>query len=75
MTGYTVHTGSTVKFSNSWDRIFSKTSGSSKGENTAGKGVKAVSKKAAPAAGVKGAKKAPKAAVKKAAAKSAKKGK
>jgi hypothetical protein len=23
MTGYTVHTGSTVKFSSSWDRIFS----------------------------------------------------
>ena len=23
MTGYTVHTGSTEKFSNSWDRIFS----------------------------------------------------
>lgn len=23
MTGYTVHTGSTVKFSGSWDRIFS----------------------------------------------------
>jgi hypothetical protein len=22
MTGYTVHTGSTVKFSSSWDRIF-----------------------------------------------------
>jgi hypothetical protein len=22
MTGYTVHTGSTVKFSNGWDRIF-----------------------------------------------------
>jgi hypothetical protein len=24
MTGYTVHTGSTVKFSTSWDRIFSE---------------------------------------------------
>ena len=23
MTGYTVHTGSTIKFSTSWDRIFS----------------------------------------------------
>lgn len=23
MTGYTVHTGSTVKFSNGWDKIFS----------------------------------------------------
>ena len=30
MTGYTVHTGSTKKFSSSWDRIFSgaKTTGS-----------------------------------------------
>ena len=26
MTGYTVHTGSTVKFSSSWDRIFSASS-------------------------------------------------
>ena len=26
MTGYTVHTGSTVKFSSSWDRIFSESS-------------------------------------------------
>jgi hypothetical protein len=24
MTGYTVHTGTTVKFSNGWDKIFSK---------------------------------------------------
>lgn len=24
MTGYTVHTGTTIKFSESWDRIFQK---------------------------------------------------
>jgi len=24
MTGYTVHTGSSVKFSNGWDKIFAK---------------------------------------------------
>ena len=35
MTGYTVHTGSTVKFSSSWDRIFSaSTSKKSETEET-----------------------------------------
>ncbi len=33
MTGYTVHTGSTVKFSSSWDRIFN---GNSSSKKTAG---------------------------------------
>ena len=36
MTGYTVHTGSTVKFSSSWDRIFSA-SPSKKSETEEGK--------------------------------------
>jgi len=30
MTGYTVHTGSTTKFSSNWDRIFSGHPGTSK---------------------------------------------
>lgn len=30
MTGYTVHTGSTAEFSDGWDRIFGKTTSSSK---------------------------------------------
>lgn len=34
MTGYTVHTGSTRKFSEGWARIFSKKSG---GKKSAGK--------------------------------------
>lgn len=29
MTGYTVHTGTTIKFSESWDRIFQERSASS----------------------------------------------
>jgi hypothetical protein len=41
MTGYTVHTGSTVKFSNSWDRIFS--------DGPAAPASKPVAKKPAPA--------------------------
>jgi hypothetical protein len=45
MTGYTVHTGSTVKFSGSWDRIFS--------EKTAKKPAKRVSAKPVPKAGNK----------------------
>ena len=34
MTGYTVHTGSTVKFSDGWDNIFA---GSTRKERTGGK--------------------------------------
>lgn len=49
MTGYTVHTGSTVKFSDGWDRIFSgkkKTAGKSKAtKKTAKKKPKAAKKK------------------------------
>ena len=38
MTGYTVHTGSTEKFSNGWDRIFKKTAGkAARAEKKAGK--------------------------------------
>lgn len=29
MTGYTVHTGTTIKFSESWDRIFQERAGKS----------------------------------------------
>ena len=36
MTGYTVHTGSNIKFSGGWDRIFSgKANGSSKPKTSA----------------------------------------
>lgn len=37
MTGYTVHTGSTKKFADSWDRIFGKPSKSSKKSGSAAK--------------------------------------
>jgi hypothetical protein len=48
MTGYTVHTGSTKKFSSGWDRIFSgDTSGESGAPTTSAK-KKAASKKSAP---------------------------
>ncbi|HEY0984169.1 hypothetical protein [Schlesneria sp. T3-172] len=83
MTGYTVHTGSTKKFSASWDRIFS---GSPTGKKT---GEQAESKKApAKVAKKSAARKAPasdmslpvkksalkKAAVKKAAPRNSKRG-
>jgi hypothetical protein len=32
MTGYTVHTGSSLKFSSSWDRIFKETKSSKSGD-------------------------------------------
>jgi len=39
MTGYTVHTGSTIKFSNGWDRVFSGKAAARKSQakKTAGK--------------------------------------
>ena len=43
MTGYTVHTGSTVKFSGGWDRIFTGKSSRKLGKAAA---TKAVSKSA-----------------------------
>lgn len=43
MTGYTVHTGSTEKFSTNWDQIFSGKKGAAKAEPQA----KAAKKKAA----------------------------
>lgn len=58
MTGYTVHTGTTVKFAGGWDRIFT--------------GKKAA--KDAPAKGKPAAKKPPVKAKKKAAKPAAKKG-
>ena len=53
MTGYTVHTGSTVKFSGGWDRVFS----GKKPGKTAAKPAKKPGKKSA-AAKRKSAKKA-----------------
>ena len=72
MTGYTVHTGSTVKFSSSWDRIFSESS-SKKSEakevkakkGTAAKLVKKVAKKKSAAKSLELAVTTKKAAVKK----------
>lgn len=74
MTGYTVHTGSTVKFSNSWDRIFSKGSGSAKTAKSGDSGAKPAKKKAAAKAAVTSAK-AKKGGVKKSASKTAQTGK
>ncbi len=58
MTGYTVHTGTTVKFAGGWDRVFS---GKKSAESTS-KAVKKMAKKtpakAAKAAGKTPAKKA-----------------
>ena len=49
MTGYTVHTGSTKKFANSWDRIFGKPSkksgGSAKKKSKSSKSSRGKSKK------------------------------
>lgn len=55
MTGYTVHSGTTVKFSESWDRIFtasetpaSKTAGAAKKKSASGSAkAKARGKRAA----------------------------
>ena len=44
MTGYTVHTGSTIKFSSSWDRIFSETA-AEKAETVETKASKGTAKK------------------------------
>ena len=40
MTGYTVHTGSTIKFSSGWDRVFEETPSNKK--RTEAKPAKAV---------------------------------
>jgi hypothetical protein len=37
MTGYTVHTGSTLKFSSGWDRIFGNAKGAAPRKKTAAK--------------------------------------
>lgn len=48
MTGYTVHTGSNVKFSGGWDRIFSGTTTGSKAKKSAvAEGKKSDAKKSA----------------------------
>lgn len=41
MTGYTVHTGSTVKFCTGWDQIFGSTQGTAKSAKKAGSQAKA----------------------------------
>ena len=49
MTGYTVHTGSTIKFSTSWDRIFSEADTSQKSKavkkQASGSSIKITTKK------------------------------
>jgi hypothetical protein len=54
MTGYTVHTGSSVKFSDGWDKIFTK-GGKKKSANATGatKQAKASKKKPAKKRGAK----------------------
>jgi hypothetical protein len=75
MTGYTVHTGSTVKFSGGWDRIFEgkksgkKASGTKSAKAAVTKAVKKKSSVKSPTL------KAAKATKKKVATKSVKKGK
>ena len=44
MTGYTVHTGTTIKFSESWDRIFQTGAAKSPKKNPASGSVKAKSR-------------------------------
>ncbi len=54
MTGYTVHTGTSKKFSNGWDRIFGgqeQTGGKKQRAEKAGKGKKNSQTEAVPAAG------------------------
>lgn len=46
MTGYTVHTGSTKKFSSGWDRIFSGDDSGESGAPALPQGKKAVKKAA-----------------------------
>jgi len=46
MTGYTVHTGSTEKFSEGWDRIFERGSKSSKKKAASGSAAKSKKKAA-----------------------------
>lgn len=54
MTGYTVHTGTTVKFSGGWDRIFGGKKAAAKSKAA---GKKAPAAKAAKSAGKTAAKK------------------
>ena len=77
MTGYTVHTGSSVKFSSGWDRVFESTpSGKKSTQATPGKAektAKSTKKSAAKkAASVTSNKKSAAASKKKSAAKSGK---
>lgn len=44
MTGYTVHTGTTIKFSEGWDRIFEERAGKSGKANTTKKSVSGAAK-------------------------------
>lgn len=47
MTGYTVHTGSTEKFSTNWDQIFSGKKAAAKGNAAAKAAAKPAKKQAA----------------------------
>ena len=57
MTGYTVHTGSSEKFSSGWDRIFSNDSGKGKKTKQQSAGKKSTKKKATAKAASKSTKK------------------
>ena len=57
MTGYTVHTGTTVKFAGGWDRVFSGKKPANAAKEAAKNTVKKSPAKAAKAAGKKPAKK------------------
>ena len=83
MTGYTVHTGSTLKFSSSWDRIFQESESGKKSASdrpakaaAEGKSAKKTAVKSAKKAAAKTAKSKPaKAAKKTSTAKIVKRGK
>lgn len=64
MTGYTVNTGATTKFSEGWDRIFSGRSAGSKSAKKTATPAKAAAATPAPKKSAKAATKAPKAAAK-----------
>jgi hypothetical protein len=51
MTGYTVHTGSTTKFSTSWDRIFAGKSAGGKSRKVTSAGQRPAKKAAGKARG------------------------
>lgn len=58
MTGYTVHTGTTVKFAGGWDRVFSGKKSAKSAQTAVKKSAKKTPAKAEKPAGKKPAKKA-----------------